>query len=237
MSLRKARVVAVHPSSGTCDLVFMDNGQRFTNVEVQGASSTDGCSWRTPNVPLPSSDASAAGVEGNMSNLVAYCGFVHGMPVILGFSRPSTGIAVQEQNRWLDAHDASGAYQTFAPDGSFEVYIPGGGYLRIGTGAHQNLAPLLSAGALNDAGPAAITVTLATANGTLTCDHTGAWKLTGAQLSIEQNVSITGSLTVSESVSIGTSLTVADDATIAGKVFLEHFHLDSGGSGDGGIVG
>ena len=220
---RKARVVAVHPASGTVDIVFLDNGQRAVNVEVMRTASNHGCSWKVPNIPPPSSEASAARVETNLRSMVAWVGWCYGRPVITGFSRPANGITPTEQDRWLDVHDASGGFMTFAPDGTYEVFIPGGAYLRIGTGAHADIS--LSAGELATNGPAEITVTLATSQGTLSLDPSGAWKLTGASLEIDCDTTIKGSLTVTE------------DATIGGKQFLPHEHTDvQSGSGNTGPV-
>ena len=216
--MRKARVVAVYPSQGTCDLVMLDTGVPLAQVEVQGKSSNYGCSWRTPDVPKPSTNVRGASVEPGMQNLVAYVDFVGRMPVVTGFSRPADGLMPTEQNRWLDVHDATGTYHTVAPDGSYEVFVPGGGVLRIGTGGHQDLSSVITRGKLPANGPGQVTVTLATAAGTLTCSPAGVWSLTGATLNIGCDTTINGNLHVT-----GTG-TFDTDAIIAGKSFNQHKH-------------
>jgi hypothetical protein len=201
MSLRRARVVAVYPDRGTVDVVDLQTAVPYAQVEVRGQSSSSGCSWRTPSVPKPSSNARGASIEPGMRNLIAYLDFVGAMPIVVGFSRPANGPMPMEQDRWLDVHDASGTYHTVAPDGSYEVSIPGGGCLRIGTGAHQDLTPLVTRGTLPNNGPPALTITLATANGVLSMDPTGHWTLTGAHVDIQCDVHCTGSLDVEGNVS------------------------------------
>jgi phage baseplate assembly protein gpV len=211
-SYRRARVTAVHPSSGTCDIVFLDTGQRVAKVEVLCATSSAGCSWKVPSVPLPSSEGAAASVENGMRVLVAHVHMDGNRPVgIIGFSRSSSGLLPSEQDRWLETHDNSGGYMTWQPDGTLELYVAGGGFLRIGTGA-AHAAPPLAAGALPAHGPSAITVTLATAHGTLSMDPSGNWTLTGAKLTIGCDTTING------------SLTVTGDAKINGIQFTPHEH-------------
>lgn len=205
--LRKARVVATYPGVAAVDLVFLDNGQRASRVQVMNGASSSGASWRVPSVAKPSSEAQSAGVEHDKQMLIAICGFSDERPIVLGFSRSINGISVAEHDRTLDVHDKSGTYETVAPDGSYEVWIPGGGYLRIGTGAHENISTKLVAGKLPSAGPSAITITLATDRGRLTLDPTGHWTLNGMHLQINAEVDIVGSLGVSGNVVVGTGAT------------------------------
>jgi hypothetical protein len=195
----------------------MDNGQLVTSVEVMGDGSTFGSGWSVPSVPKPTSSATATQISDAVQNLIAWCATAYGRPVIVGFSRPRTGIAPKEQDRKLDVHDASGGYVTFAPDGTYEVFIPGGGYLRIGTGAHA--AVPLAAGALKAAGPPNITVTLATAHGTLTLDPIGNWTLTGAHLQVNCDVDVNGSLSTTGNLIAGTGAT-GNFTTPAGQTVM-----------------
>jgi hypothetical protein len=65
-------------------------------------------------------------------------------PVVMGFLHCQGGqVNFTQDDRDIHRHPASGAYFTFAPDGSMEMWHPSGAYIRIGAGGHENLAPLV----------------------------------------------------------------------------------------------
>lgn len=141
--MRLAQVVAVHPKYRTCDIVFCDTGMRVAQVHVLSSLvASDAGVWDMPSVPKPTSEATAGGPPSSGRQLTAVVDSVAGRPVVLGFLHPLGGqMAFDQDNRQVTRH-ASGAYSTIAPDGSIETWHPSGAYVRIGTGAHEPLAPL-----------------------------------------------------------------------------------------------
>lgn len=146
--IRYGQVVAVHPERRTVDLVDQESGWRLTEVRTLSANvSSDAGSWDLPEGHPPSNEAAAGGLTSATRQIVAaYIMGQSNRPVVIGFVQPDGGQMVfNEQNRQVHRH-ASGAYTTIAPDGSIEMFHPGGGYLRIGAGAHQDLAAVAADG-------------------------------------------------------------------------------------------
>jgi len=145
--LRLAQVIAVHPSRRTIDICYLDNGYRAAEIRVMAsaASSIAGI-WDVPDAPAPQTEAQAGGLPPTGLQLIAVVAPAGRRPLVLGFLAPKGGtVAFTEQNRDIKLHP-SGAYTTVAPDGSIEAWHPGGAYLRIGTGAHQDLATVAANG-------------------------------------------------------------------------------------------
>ena len=168
--IRFAQVVAVHSARRTLDIAFSDTGEPVAEVSVLSATvSSDAGVWDIPDVAKPSTEASAGGVGGGGRVIIAAVDFTSdGRPVVVGFARAyGSQMVFSEPNREVRRHP-SGAYTTIAPDGSIEHYHPGGAYLRIGAGGHQDLAPVAGGG--NWSIPAADPpqITLVTAGFTLT---------------------------------------------------------------------
>ncbi len=163
MTLRIAQVVAVHADRRTFELVMCDDGQRFSEIFHAGSATETTGLWDTPAVPRPSLERDAGGMSKHGQTLLAVCGFFKGRPVILGFLPPmGSQMQFAEDNRTVWRHQ-SGTYATVAPDGSLEVFNPGGhgAYLRIGQGDHQDLAPLAHHGNWSlPSGAAPCTITL-----------------------------------------------------------------------------
>lgn len=162
--IRLARVTAVHPQRRQVDIVFLDDATRAANVAVMhGSASSDAGSWNVPSVPLPNSEATAAGIASSGRAMTAAVIMAGNRFVVLGFvSNQLPQVAFTEQDRTLHRHP-SGSYATVAPDGSMEAYHPGGAYLRIGTGDHQDMTPLAANGNWTlPAGVAAPVITLNT---------------------------------------------------------------------------
>ena len=173
--IRFAQVIKVHPERRTVDLVYLDNRVPVSEVQVlSGAISSDSGVWSVPDVNLPASQASAGGVDTPGRKLIAAVDRAGIRPVVLGFLQPNDGqLVFLQANREVTRHP-SGAYTTVAPDGSIEIWHPSGAYLRIGTGAHEDLAPL-TAGAPWSVPPGAppAQITLATDGFTLTIEPGG----------------------------------------------------------------
>lgn len=174
--IRFAQVVAVHPERRTVDIAFCDTGQPVGEVPVlSGSISSDSGVWDIPDAAKPASNTQAGGLANGARRQVAAVARGPGrVPLVVGFLHPDDGqMAFSQANRSVQRHP-SGAYATVAPDGSIEAWHPSGAYLRIGTGAHEDLAPL-AAGAPWVVPPGAppAQITLATSGFTLTVDPGG----------------------------------------------------------------
>jgi len=144
MTLMIAQVVAVHAKRRTVDLVDCNTGGRYPDVFVASSmSGTDHGSWDIPSVPKPSTEADAGGINPDGRTIMAVCGFFLDRPLVIGFLRADDSMmAFDEDDRTVHRH-ASGTYHTTAPDGSTEIFHPGGAYVRIGTGEdHEDLTPI-----------------------------------------------------------------------------------------------
>jgi hypothetical protein len=94
--------------------------------------------------------------------LIACVDFVYGRPIVVGFVLlDGSQMGLTEQNREVHLHP-SGACTMIAPDGSIETFHPGGGYVRIGTGDHQDLATVAAGGTWNTPAAPAPQITVAT---------------------------------------------------------------------------
>lgn len=213
MNLRSAKIIAVHPSRRTVDIVFGDNGQRVAEVQVIGDVGSDFGSWHVPGVDKPSSEAKPDILGATGRDIVAAVGTLAGAPVVMGFLPPlGAQVAFTEQNRSVIKHP-SGAYATTAPDGSMELFHPSGAYLRIGTGDHQDLAGLSGSGTFGaPAGAPPAQVTLATAgftltimpNGATTLVTTGELHMTYSKAFLTGDVALTGNLAATGEVTAKT---------------------------------
>ncbi len=167
-------VVAVHPERRSCDIVYCDTALPVGEVQVAGWVASDGGLWNVPSVEKPQSLAQQASPHPTGRHLVALVDSVGGRPIIVGFTSPAGNqMAFTEQDRTVQRH-SSGAYTTIAPDGSIEVYHPSGSYLRIGTGAHQDLTEISHEAVWKEVQDAAQpTITLHTSRFSLSVDPSG----------------------------------------------------------------
>ena len=191
--IRFAEVTAVHPESRTVDIVFADTGMPVGRVQVlSSAAGSDFGEWDMPDVQKPSGQAAAGGLAQGGRRVMVAVMFSGRRPMVMGFVQPQGGqAAVKEANRSVKVHP-SGAYVTTAPDGSWEAFHPSGAYLRIGTGAHEDLAAKAANGWATPSGAPPATITLATSGFTLTIAPGGNVTLTSAG-----NASIVASGTLS----------------------------------------
>jgi predicted RecA/RadA family phage recombinase len=244
--IRRARVLAVYPNKQSCDLCFLDDGWTVSNATIAAGLSSDGCDWGVPSVPKPSSQATAPGIETNKRMLVALCIVDYsGMPTVIGFTQAyGAALAVAQDDRKLYVHPSTGAYYTFAPDGSFEAYTAGA-YFRLGSGpAHAPLGNAISGSLPAPPAGASMSATLGTPNGSITVDPAGVITAKNAKGTITMDASgnvtmnLSGTLTATYTsatlngpVTINGTLKVTEDATIGGKSFLGHEH-GNGNDGD-----
>ena len=232
MTDRLARVIAVHPARRTVDVVFLDTGNRVAEVQVMsGSVGSDSGSWDMPSVkPFPS-EAGPDQLDQAGRNVIARCSTIHGRWVVAGFMSPQNSqMNFTEQNRAVHRH-ASGAYTTTAPDGSVETYHPSGAYVRIGTGAHQDLNDVSADKNWSippGSPPAQITVHTAgftltiLPNGSTTLETTGQLVMKYHDAELHGDIKLFGKLEATGDV-------------VAGTVSLQHHtHSNSGGSGSGG---
>jgi phage baseplate assembly protein gpV len=231
--IRFAQVVAVNPRTHRLDLVDVDTQQPIGGALFLSADgSTDGGSWNIPSVPKPSSAGSAGGINQTGRTIIAaYQWGAAGRAVVLGFARASGSQLVFEQDdRTITRHAASGTYTTVAPDGSYEVWHPSGTFFRIGTGGHEDLAPLAADQnwTVPD-GAKEPTVTLSTPNASITIAPGGNATMTFASLKITSPVEIDGALTVKSTV------TATGDVKAGGISLQQHKHggVQSGNSTTG----
>lgn len=225
MSLRLAQIVDVHPERRTVDICFLDNGFRLAEVRVMSeAAASDGGSWRVPSAPPPPSDMLAGGLVPSGRRLLAVVGSVAGKAIVLGFLPPSGGaVTFNQQDRDIHVH-SSGAYWTIAPDGSVELWHPGGGYFRIGTGAHEDLTPIAVNGwSFPEA--EAPTVTVITQGNTIVATPGGPMTFTSAQFVFNGPSQFNGNIDCSGSI------TADGDVTAAGKSLDHHTHTAPSGGG------
>ena len=223
MSLRFARVVAVHPRRRSVDLVFNDNGQRAADVQVMGDVGATTGSWHVPDVPKPASEATPD-ILGPGQNLTAVVDVAHGRPLVTGFvAALGTEMGFTEQNRSIQRH-VSGAYTTIAPDGSIEMFHPSGAFLRIGTGDHQDLAGVTAGGAFTVPEGAAPAFKL-------TIEPNGATTLvTGGELHMSYNKAfLTGDVSLQGSLEVSGEVTA--QAGSGGSVTLSKHKGQVGGGG------
>ncbi|MDR3515185.1 MAG: hypothetical protein P4M00_05170 [Azospirillaceae bacterium] len=213
MMLRIAQVVAVHPDRRTLDLVFTDDGWHAAEVPVSsGMAHSDGGIWAVPSVKAPVSEGASGGLAAaGARSLLAVCGFIdHTRPLVLGFVSPQgSQMSFAEQDRAIYRH-ATGAYATIAPDGSIEANHPGGAYLRIGSGAHQDLAPLAADGNWQIAAAPAPQITVVTAGFTLVIQPGGNTTLTsGGTLTAQIQGSVAVATPADLALTSGGNMTLA----------------------------
>lgn len=137
--LRLARVVKLHRSSNTVDLLFTDNGAPVPAVTVLGgvlSSRAGAIGHAEPSAP----DAPDALARVPEDELLAVCGFLRGAPLVLGFIPPANcQYLFDRPNFSVDRH-RSDVYRTIDEHGNTEFSHPSGTYLRIASGtAHEDL--------------------------------------------------------------------------------------------------
>lgn len=238
MNIRFARVVATHPSRRTVDLVFLDTGYRCGDVPVLASVLGTDCGvWSVPDAPKPATESEAGGIAPTGRTVLAACGFVQDRPIVLGFVQPDGGqMAFDEQNRTVYRHP-SGSYVTVAPDGSIEAYHSGGGYVRIGSGDHEDLGGKAADGNWSLPGNNAPTITVATAGvkATIRPDGTATLHADTSVTIDTPTTHVTGTLTVDGMLTFKGGMTGSggsgSTATIEGNVVVSSGNVTADGIG------
>ena len=135
--LRLGKVVKVHPSDHSVDLVMMDNGAKMANVQLLAPTA----STRSGRVDLPTPDSVDDENPWSLKmsetqDLLAAIAMMGGTPICIGFLYPQANeLAMPEgtQNLRIDRH-ASDFYQTIDDSAVMTMHHPGGAYLSIGGG-------------------------------------------------------------------------------------------------------
>lgn len=251
--LRKGRVVARHPEDHSVDIVLYEDGARLAGVQVLcdvAGSDTGFSGMPLPGVPPSGNIWSLA--EKTVREVQAVVGYLGpGLPVCLGFLFPQINGMTFKDGRWVWKHE-SGAYTTFAADGSIEQYHPSGSYFRIGTGGHANMAGQDADGRFatrNDAPAPTVTLSVGSGGGSplasLTVSPTGGVTVSAAQaVAITSAVSVDitapantihGPLHVTGTLQVDGAITTNGDMTAGGKSYLGHEHTEHGTGG--GVTG
>jgi hypothetical protein len=231
VSLELASVVKVYAKRRTVDLVMMKSGAPVANVQVMfGMVGTDFGSWNLPAAQPPTTEQLAGGLNPAGRSIVAVVGYMGARPVVLGFMPPKGAQVIFDQdNREVHLHP-SGAYTTVAPDGSIETFHPSGAYIRIGSGGHENLAPLAADGNwVTPAGAAPATVTVATAGHTISLLPGGAatWHTVGDlthQVDGAYTLNAAGGATINGNLQLNGEMNATGDVIAAGKSLDHHEH-------------
>lgn len=134
-----AKVTKIHPEAHAVDLVLLKDGSRVPMVQVlsQSASTNSG---RHDLAEPTATGEDFDPTETKDRDIYAVCGFIGGLPVVLGFLFPQVcQMLFADLNRRVDRH-ASDVYTTIDAAGNMELYHPSGTYLRIASdSAHEDL--------------------------------------------------------------------------------------------------
>ena len=134
--LRIGKVVKVHASDHSVDMVMMDNGARMANVQVLAPTA----STRSGRVDLPEPELPDASNPWSLEmsgkqDILAVAAFIDGMPLVLGFLYPQANqLAMPEDthNLKIERH-ASDYYEGTDDKANHSQRHPGGAYISIGT--------------------------------------------------------------------------------------------------------
>ena len=155
LSIRLAQVVRVYPKYRSCEVVFLDDGLRCTNVHFLSSSvSSNSGGWTQHNMARPPSEDEAGGYHPDPAarTVIAVVAMVDDRPLILGYMPEAfsqLAFIQAEQNRDIWRHP-SGTVVTINRNGSFEASHSGGGFVRFGAQVdsptdpdrHEDLTPL-----------------------------------------------------------------------------------------------
>lgn len=133
--LRLGKVVKVHPSDHSVDLVMMDNGAKLANVQVLSPTA----STRSGRVDLPEPDIEDQSNPWSLQmskkqDLLAAVAMMAGTPICIGFLYPQVNeLAMPEgtKNLAIERH-ASDFYSTITDSATMTMHHPGGSYFSMG---------------------------------------------------------------------------------------------------------
>lgn len=137
MNFEVAKVTKIHPESYTVDVLLMSGGMPLGGVPVLSPSASTNTGFN--DLPAPTASAFDDPRESGDRDLSCIVGWVDKTPFVVGFFYPRIGQMTFEQpGRSIHRH-GSDVYQTIDADGNVEIAHPSGTYIRIGTGAHEDL--------------------------------------------------------------------------------------------------
>lgn len=135
--LRLGKVVKVHPSDHSVDVVLMDNGAKMANVQlIAPTASTRSGRVDLPEPELPDPENPWSLKMSDKQDLLAVIAMMAGTPLCLGFLYPQVNeLAMPEdtKNLAIDRH-ASDFLHTIDDSANVAFAHPGGSYLTFGAG-------------------------------------------------------------------------------------------------------
>lgn len=138
--LRLGKVVKVHPSDHSVDVVLMDNGAKMANVQLLApTASTRSGRVDLPEPELPDPENPWSLKMSDKQDLLAVIAMMAGTPLCLGFLYPQVNeLAMPEdtKNLAIDRH-ASDFLHTIDDKANAAFAHPGGSYLTFGAGINH----------------------------------------------------------------------------------------------------
>lgn len=252
-SLMLGLVVGVYPEGNSVDVLITEDGSRLSNVQVMvsnGSSNTGLVDL--PDIGLPNDDSRWDITQTPARQVLAVVAAYRGAPIVLGFLLPQVNqITFKEQNRRIMRH-ASDVYTSIDKDGNTEIYHPSGTYLRIGvSGAHEDLtaldfdkkwaianntdkAPHVQL-VVRNGGATKTTLDIApngnvslTTVGTVQVQSSGNASIQAPHITLQSDVSVTGTLDVTGNVSAHGTL-AADGNLSTGGTLVATGNVTGGG--------
>ena len=139
--LRLGKVVKVHPSDHSVDLVMMDNGAKLANVQVLSPTA----STRSGRVDLPEPDIEDQSKPWSLKmskkqDLLAAVAMMAGTPICIGFLYPQVNeLAMVDDTKNLAIQRHASDFYHITTDAAVKTFChPGGAYLSFG-GNYFNL--------------------------------------------------------------------------------------------------
>lgn len=135
--LRLGKVVKVHPSDHSIDLVMLDNGAKMANVQLLApTASTRSGRVDLPEPELPDPENPWSLKMSEKQDLLAAIAMMGGTPICIGFLYPQVNeLAMPEdsKNLRIERH-ASDFYTVTQDDAIHSMCHPGGAYISFGGG-------------------------------------------------------------------------------------------------------
>ncbi len=139
--LRLGKVIKVHPSDHSVDLVMLDNGAKMANVQLLSpTASTRSGRVDLPEPELPDPSKPWSPKMSGKQDLLAAVAMMGGTPICLGFLYPQVNeLAMEEDTKNLAIERHASDFYTVTTDTAVKTMChPGGAYLSFG-GAYYNM--------------------------------------------------------------------------------------------------
>jgi hypothetical protein len=251
----KARVVAVHSEVPAVDIVILDDGRRFSGVQIlsQHASGDTG----SVNIPTPSvtnsKDPFSSQNTGQRDMFCLVTFVSRDIPVVVGFLPPKVSQMQFSVNNFNIERHASDVYSSISENGDIEMHHPSGTYLKIGTSSvhtdltgtdyngkwklknNLNTLPNVCVQVANINGVQA-TINIGP-TGNITINNAGATAITTfgtTAITSTGEVTITApNIVLDSTVHIKKAVTVDADVVALGISSIHHLHADPEGGNTG----